>query len=135
MRMYEHLSSDRSFRLYVLTGFRVICTSSTLNCFKILDSAPTKLSIKLSLTLFRRSGFWGPRQLWRYITSWWLKLSPPNLATFPENLLGTFWHLHHVITNFDVPWQPVFDSHVFQFLHFLVLINVISMVYGVICSF
>ena len=33
------------------------------------------------------------------------------------------------------PWQPVFDRHVFQVLHFSVLINIISMFYGVICFF
>ena len=31
------------------------------------------------------------------------------------------------------PWQAVFDSHVFQNSLFSVLINTISMVYGIIC--
>ena len=50
-------------------------------------------------TLFRpgggggggKGGFWGPRKLWRCITSWQLKLSPPSLATCHKNLLRIFW--------------------------------------------
>ena len=83
------------------------------------------------LTLFRPGdGFWCPRKLWRCITSWRLKLSPQTWRLF----LKIFWeHFDTCITwspTLTLPWQPVF-----QFLHFSVLINIISMVYGVIRFF
>ena len=103
----------------------------------ILRLFSIKYVLNCSLTLFRPGwgGFWGPRQLWRCITSRWLKLSPPNLATFPKTLLGLFWTYITWSPTLTFPWQPVFDSHVFQFLHFSVSINIFSLVYAVICVF
>ena len=106
------------------------CTSSGFDSRSSLNFFQARFSLNC-LTLFRprrgEGGFWGPRQLWSCITSWGLKLSPPNLATFPKSLLETFWHLHLVIINFYVSmatsfWQPCFPIF-------------ISMVYDVICFF
>ena len=56
-------------------------------------------------------GFWGPRQLWRFITSWRLKLLPPNLASFPKNLWEYFgfWgprQLWRFITSWPLKLSP-----------------------------
>ena len=64
-RVHEHLSSDRSSHVYKhLQASESYRTSCNLDCFKILDSAPTKYQVKLkescassgkSLTLINRS--------------------------------------------------------------------------------
>jgi len=53
MRVHEHLSSDRSSHLYKHFEASESCrTSCNLDCFKILDSAPTKYQVKLKESMY-----------------------------------------------------------------------------------
>ena len=60
-------------------------------------------------------------------------ITTTNLATFPKNLLGILQHLYHVIHDFDVSMATSFWTA--MFFKIRILINIISMVYGVIFVF
>ena len=52
-RVHEHLSSDRSSHVYKHLQASESCrTSCNLDCFKILDSAPTKYQVKLKESMY-----------------------------------------------------------------------------------
>ena len=51
--MHEHTSSDRSFHVYKHLQISESCrTSCNLDCFKILDSAPTRYQVKLRESMY-----------------------------------------------------------------------------------
>ena len=51
--VHEHTSSDRSFHVYKhLQVSESCCTSRNLDCFKILDSAPTRYQVKLKESMY-----------------------------------------------------------------------------------
>ncbi len=52
-RVHEHLSSDRTSHVYKHLQASESCrTSCNLDCFKILDSAPTKYQVKLKESMY-----------------------------------------------------------------------------------
>ena len=52
-RVHEHMSSDRSSHVYNhLLASESCCTSCNLDCFKILDSAPTRYQVKLKESMY-----------------------------------------------------------------------------------
>ena len=51
--MHKHMSSDRSFHVYKHLQVSESChTSCNLDCFKILDSAPTRYQVKLKESMY-----------------------------------------------------------------------------------
>ncbi len=63
-----------------------------------------------SLSLFRPGGggYWGPSQLWIFVTSKQLKLETPDWATYPKIVLATIWNLRHSITNIGFVKATIF---------------------------